>query len=310
MISKTIHLAAGTLHYADFGGQGPTIVLVHGLGGSHLNWMAVGPALARRGHVVALDLPGFGRSARSPSGTSVEVMGKSLARFMDAMSAEPVHLVGNSMGGMLSILEGHARPDRVASSLLVCPALPPPRGARIEAQWARTLLIACAPWGHVLLRQGAARIGPERMMREMLRLCCVDASKVPREVFEAHVALASERASTPWTEHAFAQATRSLTRHLLFGRRLRRALRQPGPPTHIVHGQRDRLVDPRASRAVVAANPRIELTELPDLGHTPQLEAPDVFLEVASRWLDRVTASPGSRAAAGVSTSAVTSSAR
>jgi pimeloyl-ACP methyl ester carboxylesterase len=300
MISKTIDLAGETIHYADFGGQGPVLVLVHGLGGSHLNWMTVGPALASHGHVVAVDLPGFGRSGRSPKGTSVEVMGKALARFMDAMSTEPVHLVGNSMGGTLSILEGHARPGRVASALLVCPALPPPRGAHTDPQWMRTLLIACGPWGHVLLRRYAARMGAERQVRDMLPRCCADVTKVPREVVEAHIALATERAATPWIEHTFAQATRSLMGQLLFGRRLRRALLQPGPPTHIMHGQRDRVVDVRASRAVVAANPRIELTELPDLGHLPQLEAPDAVMAVASRWLDRVTStSTGEHASRG-----------
>ena len=55
MISKTIDLAGETVHYADFGGEGPVIVLVHGLGGSHLNWLALAPLLARRGRVVALD---------------------------------------------------------------------------------------------------------------------------------------------------------------------------------------------------------------------------------------------------------------
>jgi pimeloyl-ACP methyl ester carboxylesterase len=216
-------------------------------------------------------------------------MGRALARFIDAMSTEAVHLVGNSMGGTLSILEGHARPGRIASTLLVCPALPPPRGAHTDAQWMRTLLIACAPWGHVLLRRDAAKMGAERQVRDMLPLCCVDVAKVPREVVEAHIALASERASTPWIQQTFAQATRSLMGQLLFGRRLRRAILQPGPPTHIMHGQRDRMVDVRASRAVVAANPRIELTELPDLGHMLQVEDPDAFMGVASRWLDRAT---------------------
>jgi len=62
MIPKTIDLAGETLHYADFGGEGPTLVLVHGLGGSYSTWLAVGTSLARRGRVVAPDLPGFGRS--------------------------------------------------------------------------------------------------------------------------------------------------------------------------------------------------------------------------------------------------------
>jgi pimeloyl-ACP methyl ester carboxylesterase len=121
----------------------------------------------------------------------------------------------------------------------------------------------------------------------MLGLCCVDVSRVPREIVWAHVALAAERESTASAHRAFSEAARSLMGHLLFRKTLRNALRAPGPPTLIVHGQRDRLVDVRSSRAAAAANPRIELTELPDLGHTPQLESPDTFLEIASRWLDR-----------------------
>ena len=50
------------LSYADWGSPDAarTIVCVHGLGGSHVNWMAVAPGLARLGHVTAPDLPGFG----------------------------------------------------------------------------------------------------------------------------------------------------------------------------------------------------------------------------------------------------------
>ena len=222
------------------------------------------------------------------------VLGDALARFVDAVSDEPVHLVGNSMGGALSILEAHARPGRVASALLVCPALPPPPGGgRVERQWLTTILLACAPGGHVLLRRRAAKLGPERQVRELLDLCCVDASKVPGEVVDAHVALAVERASMPWAQRAFSEAARSLMGQIFFGKRFRQALREPGAPMHIVHGERDRLVDVRASRAVAAANPRIELTVLPELGHTPQLEAPEVFVEIASRWLDRMRSPAG-----------------
>jgi pimeloyl-ACP methyl ester carboxylesterase len=288
MISKTIDLAGETLHYADFGGQGPTLVLVHGLGGSYTGWLAVGASLARRGRVVAPDLPGFGRSPRSARGTTLRVMGDALARFIDAMSSEPVHLVGNSMGGALSILEGHARPHRIASTLLLCPALPGPPDAHVEPQWLKTLAIASVPWGHRLLRRRAARLGRVRLMRELLDRCCVDASRVPGDVIDAAVAEAVASDALPWIDRAFSEATRSLLGELLFGRRIRKAIRQPGVPTLIVHGQRDRLVDVRASRMTVATNPQIELIELPDLGHTPQLEAPDAFMNVANPWFDRV----------------------
>ena len=52
----------GPVHYLDFGGAGSPMVLVHGLGGSAINWQSVGSLLAERHRVVALDLPGFGRT--------------------------------------------------------------------------------------------------------------------------------------------------------------------------------------------------------------------------------------------------------
>ncbi len=295
MISKTIDLAGETLHYADFGGQGPTLVLVHGLGGSYTAWLAVGASLARRARVVALDLPGFGHSARSARGTTLSVMGDALRRFIDAISSEPVHLVGNSMGGALSILEGHARPQRIASVLLVDPALPAPLGMDIDPWWLKTFAMASVPLGHRLLKRRAVRLGRERLARDVIDVCCVDATRIPPDVMDALVAEAIACGALPWIDLAFSEATRSLLGELFFGKRIRKAIRQPGVPTLIVHGQRDRVVDVRTVRAAVTTNPRIELIELPDLGHTPQLEAPDAFMKVASEWFDRVESTSGGR---------------
>jgi pimeloyl-ACP methyl ester carboxylesterase len=295
MISKTIDLAGETLHYADYGGEGPTLVLVHGLGGSYTAWLAVAASLARRARVVALDLPGFGHSPRSARGTTLSVMGRALARFIDATSTEAVHLVGNSMGGALSLLEAHARPQRIASALLVDPALPAPLGVDIDPWWLKTLAIASVPMGHRLLRRRAKRLGRERLLRDLMDVCCVDATRIPAEVMDALVAEAVECGALPQIDLAFSEATRSLLGELFFGRRLRKAVRLPGVPTLIVHGQRDRCVDVRTVRATVAINPQIELIELPDLGHTPQLEAPDAFLKVASGWFDRVASTSGGR---------------
>src|SRR5947209_5928929 len=65
MVSKHADLD-GPVHYLDFGGSGPALVCAHGLSGSALNWMAVGPALAERHRVLALDLRGFGRTPLGP----------------------------------------------------------------------------------------------------------------------------------------------------------------------------------------------------------------------------------------------------
>ena len=58
----------GPVHYVEWDGPpGRTFVLVHGLGGSLLSWLAVAPGLARHGRVLAMDLPGFGRTERFPA---------------------------------------------------------------------------------------------------------------------------------------------------------------------------------------------------------------------------------------------------
>ena len=75
MRSRTVDLG-GPVHFADFGGSGPTMVLVHGLGGSHLNWLAVGPALAARARVLAPDLAGFGRTPLAASNPDRELDGR------------------------------------------------------------------------------------------------------------------------------------------------------------------------------------------------------------------------------------------
>ncbi len=291
---RTLEAGGHRLRYVDHGGDGPTIVLVHGLGGSAVNWLSVAPGLAACGRVVAVDLPGFGRSERGARGSSLPVLGDALARFVDAVSDAPVHLVGNSMGGALSLLEAHARPERVRSAVLVCPALPPvPGKTSLDPAWMTTMLLACLPFGHRLLRRRAARLGPERQVRELMALCCVDPSRIAPEVLAAHIERARARAAggsdpAPWARLAFAEAARSLMGELLLGHRLRQATQADAsrlPPVLIVQGQRDRLVDMRSARAVAFRNPAFRLVELPDIGHVPMLEAPAALLALALPFL-------------------------
>src|SRR4029450_12049503 len=73
-----------------------TFVLIHGLGGSHLSWVQVAPGLSGLGRVVALDLPGFGRSPVAGRGTRVMDSRRSLSRFLDRVTTGEIVLVGNS----------------------------------------------------------------------------------------------------------------------------------------------------------------------------------------------------------------------
>ena len=79
------------MHVVDFGGNpdGPVLVLVHGLGGSHLNWDLLAPRLTGAGRVLALDLPGFGRSEPGERPGSVPANVAVLPRFLERGVGEP-----------------------------------------------------------------------------------------------------------------------------------------------------------------------------------------------------------------------------
>jgi len=95
----------GPVHYVDHGGEGRPLVLIHGLGGSHLNWMAVADALTAHHRVYALDLAGFGLTPLSGRRATLTRNRCLIDDFISGMGFDsPVTLAGNSMGGLLVMI--------------------------------------------------------------------------------------------------------------------------------------------------------------------------------------------------------------
>src|ERR1700710_3049562 len=120
MEQRTVDLS-GPVHYLDFGGAGRPIVLVHGLGGSSVNWLGVGPQLSKVGRVVAVDLAGHGRTLSLGRSARVSANRALLSRFLGEVAREPAVLIGNSMGGYLSLAQAAAEPATVRALVLVAP---------------------------------------------------------------------------------------------------------------------------------------------------------------------------------------------
>src|SRR5674476_1535775 len=106
------------VHYVDHGGpaNGPLLVMVHGLGGSLVNWAALAPLLTDTCRVMALDLVGFGLTQAGTYSTSVTSNQRMLQRFLREVAGSPAILVGNSMGGLIAILQASRQPDTVAAA--------------------------------------------------------------------------------------------------------------------------------------------------------------------------------------------------
>jgi pimeloyl-ACP methyl ester carboxylesterase len=279
----------GPVHYAEWEGpaEGPTFVLVHGLGGSHANWLSVAPGLARRGRVLAVDLAGFGRTPPSGRRSTLGANRRLLDRFLHATGAAPAILAGNSMGGAIAAMEASEEPEAAGGLILVDPALPPVRSARPDAVVAAVFATYLVPGvGERFVRMRAQRLGPERLVHETMRMCCVDASRVDEAVIAQHVALAQERFTYDWTHAAFLEAARSLLRRLARRERFLAMLRRISCPTLLLQGRHDRLVSLAAAQAAAAIRPDWSFQTFDELGHVPMLEDPAAWLAAVQGWLE------------------------
>ena len=279
----------GPLHYLDFGGpaDGPTIVCVHGLDGSSLNWLALAPLLTGHCRVLAPDLAGHGLTTSAGRRTTVPANRELLHRFVESVPGAPVILMGNSMGGMISLLEASAAPDAVAGLILVTPALPfvptrpDPGVTALLAAYATPVL------GQVIAAR-RRRQSPEARVAGTLALTCADPARVAPDVVAAHVWLARWRGtSTEVLIRDSLSAARSVvgTSGHLFGVPYRRRIRAVTAPVLLVHGERDRLVPIAVARAAAKANPSWSMVTLADTGHVPQLEAPRDTADAVFAWL-------------------------
>jgi pimeloyl-ACP methyl ester carboxylesterase len=291
--SRTVDID-GPVHYVDFGGpeDGPTVVLVHGLGGSHLNWDLLAPLLTGHARVLALDLPGFGLSEPGRRLATVHANVAVLDRFVREVAGAPVVLVGNSMGGMISILQASRNPDTVSALVLVDPAIPGPRrklDGRVAAQFA---VFALPGVGERFLAARRRRKGARETVLETMQLCGIEPGTIPDRLIDRSVEIMDRREDVGGMDRAFLTAARSLLLLLVDPRLLRRAMESIRVPVLLVHGDQDRLVQVAAARQAAARHPEWRYREMAGVGHVPQLQVPEDLARDVLDWL-RADVAPG-----------------
>jgi pimeloyl-ACP methyl ester carboxylesterase len=283
---RTIDLDGPVAYRGWDGPAGTTFVLIHGLGGSHLNWVQVAPGLSGLGRVLALDLPGFGWSPLAGRGAGLMEQRRLVARFIAELAPGQVVLGGNSMGGAIAVLQAAIQPEVVHRLILTASVFPWARGA-----WPHPAVIGAFAMydtpgiGERLVGARARRLDPERVVRIAFRLTTVDPRRIPEEIVRLNVDLLRERQDEPDVARAYVEAARSLLR---LGRRpdvARRALDAVRGPVLVLHGRRDRLVPAAFAEATLVRYPTWRGRIFPDLGHVPQMEDPGRWLAEVAGWL-------------------------
>ena len=267
--------------------------MVHGLGGAATNWTDVMDLLRDRLRPVAPDLPGFGWSP-PPAGDDYSLRGHSRAvtELVERVGAgEPVHLMGNSLGGTVATVVAATRPDLVRTLTLVSPALPVlrPRLSNVH------LPALAVPWAGQQLAKRLGRYPVEQRVRATIALCWADPSRVPPERFEDAMTEADRRARLEHDGDAMIRSLRSLMTAYLRPDRwpLWRLAARVQAPTLLVYGLKDRLVDPRTASRAARTFPDNRMLLLPDSGHVSQMEHPGAVAAAIRRLVD----TPNSRTA-------------
>jgi pimeloyl-ACP methyl ester carboxylesterase len=270
----------GPVHHLDFAGPAgaPTVLCVHGLGGSALNWGVLGPLLADTHRVVAVDLFGHGRSGlpTRPRPDALTADRRLLDRFVREVVGEPVVLLGHSMGGVLTILQAAEAPDTVRRLVLLSPPVPGTDG-RLDLHIAAKLAFLRLPGVATAVARKLAALSPEQVVDQQLRQATPHVDRVPADAVAATVAETRDRAARPDAAAGQAEQWAALLRTMALlarPRTWRRTVAAVAAPTLWLQGADDPLANADAARALAAARPDWAFEVRPGVGHLLALEDP------------------------------------
>src|SRR3954470_8413473 len=274
------HVPVGKLKISTLTmGEGPDMLLIHGLGATKSSFFDTAAALSRRYTVHAIDLPGFGGSSKpatAPYGAPYAA--RAVVGTMDALGIERAHLVGNSMGGRVAIEVGLTRPDRVGGLALLSPAV-----AFVRRDW------------HWLVRFARPELGmlPHSLGRERIAstfwALFADRDLVDPSVADIVVDEFERIYRSPGARLAFLSSARAIYLESPFGRNgFYPRLAGLEPPALFVWASHDRLIPERFRHHVERWLPSAEQVVLEGCGHVPPVEAPKRTIGLLERFFARV----------------------
>jgi 3-oxoadipate enol-lactonase len=257
--ASKVPVAGGELH-VETAGEGPTALLVAGLGQASWAWRDVVPALARSRRTLVFDARGTGRSSR-PALTTIEAMVDDTLAVLDAVAADRADVVGLSMGGYVALRLALRSPERV-----------------------RTLVLA-----------GTSAGGPDRVPRSPeVREAFNAALTLPYDEFvraTLHWAFAPawvsangprlEAIAAARLEHPAGFETIGAHAEACYGFYGEGCeVERIAAPALVVHGDQDLIVPVENGRRLAARLPSAEYVELSGAGHNLPLEDPERFAEL------------------------------
>jgi pimeloyl-ACP methyl ester carboxylesterase len=270
----TVH---GRLVKYRIGGEGPLVLLIHGMAGSASTWKQVMPALSERFTVLAPDLLGHGDSEKSKGDYSLGAMASTLRDLIVALGYKRATVVGQSYGGGIALQFAYQYPERCERLVLV-------NAGGLGSEVNPVLRLLTMPGSAALLLVATAP--PVRRIVEMIGRIALrkklDTATVIPELWRSYTSLGNVEA-----RRAFLRTLRAVIdrrgQAVSAHDKLHLAA---GMPTLIIWGEEDGIIPVEHAHAAHALIRGSWLEIIEGVGHYPHCEAPDRFVTALTEFIE------------------------
>ena len=286
MSVRTVDLHGRSFAYRQ-AGTGPLLVLVHGLAGTMGTWKAVVDELATRCTVVAVDLPGHGRSEPVPGDSSIGTYANALRDLLDELGHRTATVAGHSLGGGVALQFAYQYPQRCERLVLVS-------SGGLGAEVSAILRAAALPGADHLLAIVAHRhlIAAGKTIGRLAATVGVRPTPGLLESARGYATLAHGE-----SRESFVRTLRGIIDHR--GQRvsgINRLHLMHDVPCLLIWGDRDRIIPVAHGHRAHRAMPASQLEIFEGSGHFPHADDPERFARTLQVFIDSTTPATRSRA--------------
>jgi pimeloyl-ACP methyl ester carboxylesterase len=273
----------GDIAYVDMGSSRQTLVFLHGLGSNLKAWQYNLPAFVKDYRCIAIDLPGFGKSAKGKFPCTMTFFADTVCHFLEILDIQRYVIVGHSMGGQIAMHIARRQPRQCEAMALFAPAgfeTFTKEASELIKQWfsPQEVLAASPQTVRANMERNFSAVSPQAQELIDDRLLIMQGAD-----YEDFTYCVSASASGMLDEPVFEWLP---------------DLKQP---TLVFYGEDDQYIPNRYLNPVtteeiaytgVSRLPHATLHMLPACGHFPSLEAADLCNELLREWLMEITNSP------------------
>lgn len=268
--SRIIQIDDMNIHYKDEG-QGPVLILVHGVCSSLHTWDGWTDRLKDRYRIIRLDVPGFGLTgpAHDPSLYQIDPAVKLFEKIVNELKLDKFSLAGNSMGGYIAWKYTLKNPDKVEKLILVDSV-----GFPQPLPW--FISLASNP----LVRPGARYIMPRFIFDKVVYQVYGDKSKITQKVKDRYFELAMRDGNKDAMVDVFKEFRKQSK-----DKNLSRGIKDIRPPTLVMWGTKDALIPFKYFESWKKELPKAKFIQYEGAGHIPMEEIPDQTARDADLFL-------------------------